>query len=298
MTTTVTRAIRTTPTPDMASAIGMYTGTVRHRRASVPGTTGPLGTTAVPGIKTREFAPKLFLAYLDVDALPASLDRVPLWSARRAAPVHFRRRDFFDGGDQPLGDGIRDLVASRIGRRPTGRIDLLAHLRTFGWLHNPLAVYYCWSLDTGAERGDELDAVVLEVTNTPWGERHWYVFDASAGATRGSTAKEMYVSPFLPMDVGYRVTWTPPREHLTLKVAVERAGESIFEAELDLRRESLDQARGLGVLVRYPLATLRVTLAIYRQALLLFLTRAPLYRHLSSAETPVNGDPHKECAHG
>ena len=137
--------------------VAIYEGTVRHRRF----------------VPLREFAPKLFLAYLDVDALPGSLDRLPLWSARRPAPVRFRRRDFLDGTDRPLGAAVRDLVQARLGRRPTGPVHLLAQLRTFGWLFNPLAVYYCWTAD-----GRALDAVVLEVTNTPWGERHWYVLDA------------------------------------------------------------------------------------------------------------------------
>ncbi len=115
----------------------IYRGTVCHRR------TEPV---------TREFTPGLSLAYLDVDELPDSLDGLPLWSARRPAPVWFRRPDFFDGGDSPLGDAVRDLVAARLGRRPTGRVHLLAHLRTFGWLHNPLAVYYCDDADGRARR--------------------------------------------------------------------------------------------------------------------------------------------------
>ncbi len=165
------------------------------------------------------------MAYLDVDALPGSLDALPLWSARRPAPVRFRRQDFYDGGDQPLGDAVRDLVEARLGWRPIGSVKVLAHLRTFGWLFNPLAVYYCWSPD-----GNGLDAVVLEVTNTPWGERHWYVFDARDGATSGTTAKAMHVSPFLPMDLEYRVTWTVPGSD------APRARRGRSRREPDLRR--------------------------------------------------------------
>ena len=104
------------------SAVAVYEGTARHRRFT------PV---------VREFAPRLFLAYLDVDALPGSLDPLPGWSARRRAPVHFRRRDFFDGQAGPLGEAVRDLVEERLGRRPEGPIHLLANLRTFGWLFNP-----------------------------------------------------------------------------------------------------------------------------------------------------------------
>ncbi len=237
----------------------LYHGTVRHRR-DVP----------VP----RTFVRKMMLAYLDVDALPGTLDDLPFWSARRAAPIHFRRRDFFDGGTESLGVGVRRLVEDRLGRRPPGSIFLLAQLRTFGCLFNPLAVYYCWNAG-----GEGLDAIVLEVTNTPWGERHWYVIDARAGAADARVPKLMHVSPFLPMDVEYRVTWTEPGPDLCLRIDVERAGARVFGANLALRRAPLDRRNAIAFPTRAPLLPLRGLLAIYREALRLLVRRVPLYRH-------------------
>ena len=133
---------------------------------------------------------------------------------------------------------MRDLVQARLGRRPTGPVHLLAELRTFGWLFNPLAVYYCWTPD-----GRALDAIVLEVTNTPWGQRHWYVLDAQSNMTTTTTAKAMHVSPFLPMDVDYRITWTIPDAELNLRIEVERDRTPVFDAELALRRTTIDRRR-------------------------------------------------------
>ena len=243
------------------TSTAIYEGTARHRRAE----------------PDREFTPRLFLAYLDVDELPGSLDPLPGWSARHAAPVHFRRQDFFDGLDTPLGGAVRDLVEERLGRRPRGQINLLAQPRTFGWLANPLAVYYCWD-----EGGHALDAIVLEVTNTPWGERQWYALDARDGpdpTAAVTVEKQMHVSPFLPMDVDYRVTWTTPGASLTLNIEVVRAGTTIFSAGLALRRKVLDRFGAVAVLVRHPLMPLRVSAGIYRKALGLFLARVAIYRH-------------------
>ena len=240
-------------------AVATYEGTVRHRRF-------------VPTL--REFAPKLFLAYLDIDALPGSLDRLPLWSARRPAPVRFRPRDFLDGTDRPLGPAVRDLVQARLGRRPTGPVRLLAQLRTFGWLFNPLAVYYCWTSDRRA-----LDAIVLEVSNTPWHERHWYVLDAQDHTTTTTTAKAMHVSPFLATDLDYRITWTVPNDDLNLRIEVERDRTPIFDAELELRRTPISRGRAITVLARYPLLPQRVSAGIFANAALLFARGVPVFRH-------------------
>lgn len=251
------------------STLAVYEGTARHRRLA------PV---------VREFSPRLFLAYLDVDALPGSLDQLPGWSARHRTLVQFRRRDFFDGRPGSLGDAVRDLVEERLGRRPDGSVYLLAQLRTFGWLFNPLTVYYCWRAN-----GRSLDALVLEVTNTPWGERHWYVIDARTDSGAQTVPKAMHVSPFLPMEVDYQVSWSAPGDTLHLDIAVTRNGQTMFSAGLALRRRVLDRRHALGVLLRYPALPLRVSLAIYRQAVALFLTRVPVYRHSPrpAQETPA-----------
>lgn len=258
---------------------------VEPRRRTAPRTPAELyeGTVAHTrhGADPRRFTPHLFLAHLDVDALPGALDPFPGWSARRRAPLHFRRQDFLDGGTGPLGDAVRDLVGERLGRRPTGPVTLLAHLRTFGWLFNPLSVYYCWS-----PSADTLDAIVLEVSNTPWGERTWYVLDARVGEHTATAAKQMHVSPFLPMDVRYRITWTTPGADLHLRIDVERDGTPVFDADLSLHRVPLDRRRAVTMPARYWLLPLRVSTGIYREALRLLLRRTPVHRHPTKRRLP------------
>ena len=176
---------------------------------------------------------------------------------------------------------MRDLVDEHLGRRPTGPVTLLAHLRTFGWLFNPLSVYYCWSAG-----GDALDAIVLEVSNTPWGERTWYVLDARHGVHAADVPKQLHVSPFLPMDVRYRITWTTPADDLYLRIDVERAGTPIFDAELSLHRVPLDRRSAVAMPARYWLLPLRVSAGIYREALKLLLRRTPVSRHPAKRRLP------------
>ena len=53
---------------------------------------------------------------------------------------------------------------------------LLTTPRTLGRSFNPVSFYYCFD-----PAGETVLAIVAEVTNTPWGERHAYVMDARGG---------------------------------------------------------------------------------------------------------------------
>ena len=128
----------------------LYAGTLSHRR-TVP--------------VERAFTLPLRRVWVDVDALPGALDGLPLWSARRPAPVWVRRADYGDGGRGPLGAFVRGLVAERTGAAPAGPVRMLTLPRTLGYVFNPLTVYCCGAPGTPQEK------VVLEVTNTPWKER-------------------------------------------------------------------------------------------------------------------------------
>ena len=95
----------------------------------------------------------------------------------------------------------------------------------------------------------------------------------------------MYVSPFLPMDLDYRVSWTEPGPDLDLAIVVTREGRPLLRAELALHRSPLDRRSSLRLLARHPLAPLRGSLEIYRKALKLWMDHAPLSRHSKPATT-------------
>jgi uncharacterized protein len=157
----------------------IYKGWVRHRRLAP---------------SPHQFSYRIFMLYLDLAELPQAFDRVPLWSARRRAPARFKREDYLGPTDVPLDQAVRDLVEARLARRPRGPIRLLTHARYFGYCFNPVSFYYCFD-----EAGEHLDAIVAEITNTPWGERHAYVLDAAADAgrlKRFAFDKHFHVSPF------------------------------------------------------------------------------------------------------
>ncbi len=248
----------------MEQASCLYEGWVRHRRHD------PID---------HAFRYRIFLAYLDLDELPHLFAGRWFWGAERRTLASFHRADHLGDPRIPLADAVRDLVCERTGRRPAGPVRLLTHLRYFGYCFNPISLYYCFEPD-----GTTVDCIVAEVDNTPWGERHCYVLDASGGEWRGSSwrfyfAKEFHVSPFFGMDHDYEWFLGLPGERLTTHMKNHRGETTVFDATMMLERREIATKPLARMLVRYPLMTARVVGAIYFQALRLVLKRAPFFEH-------------------
>ena len=243
------------------TASALYDGWVRHRRH-------------IPVEHAFSYRHSMFL--LDLDGLPEVLDRHPLYSARRPAPVRFRRADHVGDPRRPLADCVRELVEERTGVLAAGPVRLLTTLRTFGHSFNPVSFYYCFGAD-----GERVEAVVAEVTNTPWGERHAYVLRRDGEAAAPETIeKALHVSPFLGMHnrYGWRVT-DPGRRLLVHVDERDRDGRRVLDATLSLERRALSRSQMTRTLLRFPAASVRVVVLIYWNALRLKSKGAPYHRH-------------------
>jgi DUF1365 family protein len=218
------------------------------------------------------------MAYLDLAELEEVFHGRWLWSARRPAIAWFKRADYLGDASRPLDDEVRERVWRETGARPRGPIRLLTHLRMFGHCFNPVSFYYCFDA-----RGERVETVVAEITNTPWRERHAYVLpvpvDAMRGAMRFRFGKSFHVSPFMPMAQQYDWRFGAPGERLAVHMENHDGHGKVFDATLALERREIGAASLAGALARHPFLTLRVLGAIHWQALLLWAKRVPVYAH-------------------
>jgi DUF1365 family protein len=285
-----------------ALASCLYEGTVRHRRlAPTP----------------HDFDYPIFFTYLDLSELDRVFAGRWLWSTRRPALAWLDRSGHLGDPAAPLDEAVRLAVQGALGRRPAGPIRLLTHLTYFGVGFNPVSFFYCYQAD-----GETLDAIVAEVSNTPWNEQHPYVLDARhatppAGAEAGplpqgcsSTAaspvrggdqagrthrwrfpKLFHVSPFMALEQEYAWRFLEPGPRLAVHMENLEGGRRRFDATLSLARRPITGWSLAGVLLRYPLLTTRVLLAIYWQVLRLWWKRIPFVPHPGNAPASPTAGP-------
>jgi DUF1365 family protein len=225
--------------------------------------------------------------YLDLDELPQLLrSRLFLFSAR-FSPGSYCRNDHVGNPATPLSDSVRELVMAETGVRPEGPIRLLTQLRRYGYYFSPLNMYYCFDRD-----GRHVEAVVAEVSNTPWLERHCYVLwegnrVGPADRFRFRHPKGFHVSPFMDMDFDYHWRLNEPAETLKVYLANHRGDERVFVADMVLHRRPLTRGQMLLTWLRFPWMTAQVVFAIYYQALRLWMKKCPYFPHPKTRqETP------------
>ena len=234
-----------------------YAGKVLHERST----------------PAHEFSYKICYAWIDLDEIDEFCGS-KYWLSRESFNLlSFYRRDYLPGKES-LGITVKKRILEKTGQEFTGKVFALTTLRQLGLCMNPISLFYCY---------DELDQeprfVLVEVHNTPWGERHSYVLPWQSAGKSVRQDKELHVSPFMPMDLKYDFDLSIPSKKLKVGIRVFRSGFSVFSAALDLEALPDSEDLTLRVILRSGWQPLTTIFRIYFQALCLWLKKARFFPH-------------------
>lgn len=279
-----------TITKNTESAV--YSGWIRHRRFE------PL---------KNEFTYPIFMLYLDLDEISSVFSKKWYCSIERFNFVSFKRKDYFKPEAVDLKQAVISEVSEYYKQESVTLTDItsvrmLCHVRYLGLVFNPVVFYYCF------DAKNEPVAILAEITNTPWGERHSYVLPISKReAFKGLDAQKkganlnnrkyqfifkkcFHVSPFNPMNMDYRWVFSEAKErfHVHMENFIQsNEGEKHFDATLNLERHDL--VKNLArILLKQPFMTAKVMLGIYWQAFKLWAKGSPFYDHPETPDSNIN----------
>jgi DUF1365 family protein len=213
---------------------------------------------------------RVFWLLLDLDEIDELDVRLRLFSHNRFNVFSFNDRDHGAGCAETLRAEVRNQLAVADIDLEGGPIRLLCMPRVFGYVFNPISVYFCY------RRSGELACTLYEVSNT-FGERHCYLIpvdsdpNRESGSSRQTVRKELYVSPFIDMDLTYRFCVLAPGENVALTVRGADANGPLITTSMVGRRSELTDRALFRTALTHPLLTLKVTAAIHWEALKLWL---------------------------
>jgi uncharacterized protein len=236
----------------------LYVGSVMHRRIRP---------------RTHKFRYRAFWLLLDLDELAELSGWLRLFSHNRANLFSLHDTDHGDGSATPLRVQVeRQLGAVGIDL-VGGPIRLFCMPRTLGYCFNPLSVYFCYRAD------GTLAALMYQVHNT-FGERHSYIIpvERESSASRQHCQKSFFVSPFMDMSMCYDFRVSGPGARISVGIRASTSALPVLSAVLTGARKELTDRSLAAVFLAIPAVTLKVTGAIYWQALRLWLKGIRLHR--------------------
>lgn len=235
----------------------IYNGFVSHTRVSPA---------------RHSFRYRVFSLLLDLDKIDAFAQQSRLFAHNSPGVVSFHDKDHGDG--RPLREWVTTKLAEA-NIEVDGRIEVLCYPRLWGFVFNPLSVWFC-------RRADEtLAAVIYEVHNT-FGERHAYVLPATTNdnAINQSCSKDFYVSPFLSLDCAYQFRIEQPGDSVLIAIRESEGGNPVLNAAFSGTRQTLSDGNLALAVLRHPLMTLKIVAAIHFEAVRLWLKRVPSHAHI------------------
>lgn len=233
----------------------------------------------------HRFVYRVFSMLIDLDQLDELSAKLRFFSRNRFNLFSYFDRDHGSRDGTPIAGWVREQLREAGFGSLEGRITTHCFPRIFGFVFNPLTIYFCHRED------GRLQAVLYEVKNT-FGQQHCYLIPvetagAAGGAILQNCEKGFYVSPFMEMQSTYRFRLKEPGEKLSILIRQETpAGETLVATHTG-RREALTDRAILKMAALYPLLTVKVVTGIHWEALKLWIKGAVFHKRPAEPDSAV-----------
>ena len=211
--------------------------------------------------KKHFFKYNVFSLLIDLSELEDLDKRIKFFSFNKFNLVSFHEKDHGHRDGSSLVEWIKkNLNENNINSKDI-RIKLLCYPRIFGYVFNPLSVFFIY------DSSEKLISILYEVKNT-FGEQHTYIFKVKDDANlfQHNCSKKFHVSPFIEMNCNYFFRILKPGEKISVIIDQYQTDEKILYASQDGKRVDFTSKELLKSYLRHPLMTFKIISAIHYEA--------------------------------
>jgi DUF1365 family protein len=224
----------------------IYSGNVVHKRFKP---------------KIHFFKYKVFSLLIDLSELELLDKNLKIFSYNKFNIVSFYDIDHGARDGSSIKEWVIDNLKKNNIDNENIQIKLLCYPRIFGYVFNPLSVFYIY------DNNSNLISVLYEVKNT-FGEQHTYIFktDINQNLIQHMCKKKFHVSPFIEMDCTYFFRLLKPGKKISVIIDQNDKEGKILYASQDGLRSEMTNANFIKSYLKHPLMTFKIILAIHFEA--------------------------------
>ena len=213
---------------------------------------------------------KTFSLLIDLDEINELDSRISIFSHNKFNVFSFYDKDH---GERD-GSNLKEWVLTNIRKfnieGKINKIKILCYPRIFGYVFNPLSIFYCYE-------SEKLKAIFYEVKNT-FNEQHTYIFKIkNKDVITQKCKKRFYVSPFMDMETYYNFKLINPNNKLSVFIKQTDSTGTILTATQTGDKKEFNFKQLIKNFFKYPLMTIKIISSIHYEALLLW-KKGAIYR--------------------
>tara|TARA_Y100001970_G_C14118473_1_gene794941 strand:- start:102 stop:872 length:771 start_codon:yes stop_codon:yes gene_type:complete len=224
----------------------IYSGVVTHERFKP---------------KKHFFSYKTFSLLIDLNEIEKIEKKIKFFSYNKLNILSFYNVDHGNRDGSSLINWVKKALKKSKINFNLGKIKLLCYPRFFGYVFNPLSIFYCY------DKNLKLRAVLYEVKNT-FNEQHTYIFRCSNSSNLilQKCDKKFYVSPFIEMKTSYNFRLSKPGEKINILIKQNDQKGLLLIARQVGKRLDLTSRNLFFQFLKHPLMSLKVISAIHFEA--------------------------------